>query len=477
MKYSPAHLELVFGSGHGATAEERAKTSSRRFVRGLDELTFDEVPSAKGRRLTAREALSAYGFDKLLEVATEGSALICESVDAAGRVLRERRQQLALSMKTVASKARLAPEIIEALEVSRRRPVREYERVARVLGLDERLLSFSREPHGNQGVAVRLRSLHDSKPAMSSSVAIALAESAWVAMAQTRLVEDLPRTSAPPHFDKAFYYGSYSEPAFKVGYELAQHTRAKLGLGDEPIRSMRRLVEETLGVPVVQAELGDIIAGATVDVGGKRAIVVNLSGRNVAPFVRRFTLAHELGHLLFDPQQKLNDLRVDEYEEFDSRPDQITDRVEQRANAFAIELLAPHRAVRSMYLSSTQDPLAAVIHHFGIGYTAARYHVWNALERSVALESIDTKQSKPQPEWEAGEAYTTIYHPIHSLVDHPSRAGRFSAVAARAAELGIISWDTASEWLFCTEQELKQSASSIRDLYPDLWLKSSSVSA
>lgn len=469
MNYESAHLDLVFGTSEGTTPESRARTSRRRFVRGLDELTFDESSNAKGRRLTAWEALDAYGFDKLLEVATEGSALLCESVDAAGRVLRERRHQLALSLKTVASKTRIAPEIIEALEASRRRPVREYEKVARVLGLDERLLSFSREPHGNQGVAVRLRSLHDSKPSLSSSVAIALAESAWVAMTQTRMGDALPPCVAPPHFDKASYYGSSSKPAFKVGYELAQDTRAKLGLGDKPIDSMRKLVEETLGIPVVQAELGDAIAGATVDVGGNRAIVVNLSGRNVAPFVRRFTLAHELGHLLFDPQQKLMDLCVDEYEEFDSRPDQITDRVEQRANAFAVELLAPQQAVRSIYNGTTTDPLAKVIHHFGIGYTAARYHVWNALDRAVPLENINTDQRKPEPAWEACEAYTTIYHPIHALVDHPSRAGRFSAVVLRAAEHGMISWDTASEWLFCTEQELQQVAPNIRDLYRDLW--------
>jgi len=87
-------LERVFGPGEGGTPRERARSSARQFVRGLDLLTFDQSQRATGRRLSALEAIDAYGFDKLAEVATEGSALICESVTAAGRVLAERRKDL-----------------------------------------------------------------------------------------------------------------------------------------------------------------------------------------------------------------------------------------------------------------------------------------------------------------------------------------------------------------------------------------------
>jgi histidine ammonia-lyase len=63
------------------------------YVRSIDQLAKDSI-KAKGRRLTAREALDAYGFEKLLEVASEGSALLAESIDAAGRVLKARRLAL-----------------------------------------------------------------------------------------------------------------------------------------------------------------------------------------------------------------------------------------------------------------------------------------------------------------------------------------------------------------------------------------------
>jgi len=61
-------LDAVFGPGPGTTPEERAAQSKQIFVRGLDLLTFDHSAKARGRRLTAQEALEAYEFDKLCEV-------------------------------------------------------------------------------------------------------------------------------------------------------------------------------------------------------------------------------------------------------------------------------------------------------------------------------------------------------------------------------------------------------------------------
>lgn len=469
-KIEPDLLALVFGEGEGATPPERARVSGRRFVRGLDMLTFDESPKAKGRRLTAREALEAYGFDKLLEVATDGSALISESVDAVGRTLRDRREQLGLDIRRVASEARLPPEVIEALESGRRRPVREYERAARVLGLDERLISYRSAPDGNRGVAVRLRDLRDEKPALSGSVVATLAQAAWVAMTQIRLESALSLPGDRTEIDVDPFYGGHGYPAYKVGYDLADKLRTRLGLGDDPISSMRDLVERELHIPVIQTDLGRRIAGATVESGGRRAIVVNLAGRNQSAFVRRSTVAHELCHLLFDPHGWLRDLRVDEYDELEQREDQVTDPVEQRANAFAVQLLAPQAAaLRRYHEGASADPLGGVLDHFGISFTAARYQIWNGVGRSVPLESINTDRYTPESDWEGREAYTTTYHPIRALADHPERAGRFSAVVVRAAEAGVVSWDTAGEWLCTSEDEARRCAAAIRGLYPDLF--------
>lgn len=461
-------LDDVFDAGTGDTPEARARESTRLFVRSIDQITFDRSPQATGRRLTAMEALEAYGWDVLRQIAYEGSAVISDSPDAAGRALRERREQLRLNIGPVARKAALTPEVIQALEASKRQPIRLYERVASILGLDERMISFRANPAGNERVAVRLRQLLDEKAPLSASAVVALTEAAWVAMTQMRLEEALglrPRIA----FDAEADYGAPGWPAFRVGYQLADKLRAELGLQTTPIDSMRDLVERRLGIVVVQTNLSEQVAGATVQTGSRRAIVVNLVGANSNVFVRRATLAHELCHLLFDPQPQLRDLRVDQYADLESSPETLTDRVEQRANAFAVQLIAPRElAVQLWRRSDPDDPLGYIVDYFGISFTAARYQLWNALDRGVALDELTTTRYRPDPAWEAREAYTLTYHPIHTLVEHPARAGRFSAVVVRAAQTGLVSWDTAAEWLLCSPTDLQKKARDVISLYLDV---------
>lgn len=465
---SKEDLDAVFGAGTGDSPEARAHQSQRLFVRSVDQIAFDESPQATGRRLTATEALEAYGWDLLRQIAYEGSALISDSPDAAGRALRERREQLRLKIGTVARKAGLSPEVIQALEASKRQPIRLYERVASILGLDERMISFRADPAGNERVAVRLRQLVDAKAPLPASAVVALTEASWVAMTQLRLEEALglrPRIA----FEAEPDYGAPGWPAFRVGYQLADKVRTDLSLQTNPIDSMRDLVERRLGIVVVQTNLSEQVAGATVQTGTRRAIVVNLVGANTNVFVRRATLAHELCHLLFDPQQHLRDLRVDQYSDLESSPETLTDRVEQRSNAFAVQLLAPRESVVQFWRrADPDDPLGYILDHFGISFTAARYQLWNALDRSVSLDELTTTRYRPDPAWEAREAYTLTYHPIQSLVEHPARAGRFSAVVVRAAQTGLVSWDTAAEWLLCNQTDLQEKARAIVGLYPDV---------
>jgi len=338
-----------------------------------------------------------------------------------------------------------------------------------LLGLDERLISFVSVPRGNERVAVRLRSLSDDRPALSSSIVTTFTEASWVAMTQIRL-EELLGLHKPKHtFAPLKDYGSWGRPSYRVGYELADVFRRTVGLSNEPIPSMRDLVEIDLAVPVIQAPLGERIAGATVQSEqGRRAIVLNINGKNADACVRRSTMAHELCHLLFDPSPELQDLRVDEYSELVERDDTRTDPVEQRANAFAVQLLAPQSEAVTRY-QSAGGGLRGVLDDFGISFTAGRYQIWNGMKRSVPLDSIYTPNTPPEVDWDARETYTLAYHPIRSVVDHPSRAGRFSAIAVRAASVGIISWDTAAEWLFCTEGEAKLAVDGLREFYADVF--------
>ena len=108
-------------------------------------------------------------------------------------------------------------------------------------------------------------------------------------------------------------------------------------------------------------------------------IVLNIEGRNSNVWIRRATLAHELAHILFDPEEQLSSVRVDSYEQVArdaEHDDQLPDNVEQRANAFAIEFLAPRNAVKQIVSDPAHVSAASVENvmlEFGIGKAAALF--------------------------------------------------------------------------------------------------------
>jgi len=467
---TPDFIDHVFGPGEGGfDLEQRARASTREYVRSLDQLA-EASPEAKGRHLTAHEALQAYGVDVLREVADEGAALLAASPRAAGRMLRSRRKLLGLELRKVANAARVDRHVLESAEAGLRVPIREVEKAARVLGLDERLLSWRSDPPSvQQSVAVRLRTIGDDLPQMTPTAVVGIAEAAWVASTQLRLEALLGLAPRDVGLEKSPDFGGYGRPPYACGYDLAAQTRDRLQLGDDRLPlSLRELCEETLGIPVIQSELGPDIAGITVELGRQRAIVLNLDGQNRNVLVRRATIAHELCHLLYDPSPQLDALRVDSYQELDRHTHEIRDPVEQRANAFAIELIAPRPAVVQRYQATVDDPVWEVMDHFGISHTAARYQIWNGLRRTVPLDRIAcTPGRRPDPHWEGSEAFTVDYHPVQGL--KPSRAGRFSAVVLRAAEERLVSWDSAAAMLDVTTTEVRDAAPLLRGLFPAVW--------
>src|SRR5205809_2961938 len=124
MSVSSELLDAVFGPGVGDTPEERARVSGREFVRSVDQLA-EASREATGRRLTAREALDAYGWDILAEVGVEGAALLSQGPKAAGDLLRRRRDLLGLSTTGVAAAARVDPRAVESAEAYARVPIRQ----------------------------------------------------------------------------------------------------------------------------------------------------------------------------------------------------------------------------------------------------------------------------------------------------------------------------------------------------------------
>jgi len=436
-------LSRIFGpESKGGTAQERAKTSSRMFVRSQVQLALDS-PEATGRRITALEALDAYGLELLEQVVEDGGVGLVTNPSEPSQTIAERRRAMRLSKRVVASEAGVSVDDLTNAETAGAViPIRGLENIAQVLALDERRLGLSGIGHGDNELALRLRELKQVEERDDEFVA-QLAGAAWVIARQTELSEKL---SADRNKKSLFRSKSkdYNPPVWEKGYVLAETTRIRLGLdASAPIESVYKLAQDELGIPIIDMELPAEIAGATVLNGSARGVVLNKTGANRNVLVRRMTLAHELCHLLWDPDRELERVRVDESADLGRR--QIRDLVEARANAFAVALLAPRAAVLQTHGGqSVYDTVSRIAETFGISPSAAANHVANVchldprdLSRSPTASAAVTRL------WDRREIQDNI------ITGHvpDSRGGRFALLTVQAVRKRLISVDTAAAWL------------------------------
>ncbi len=473
-------LTFVFGTdAAGLSLEDAAKRSPRCFVRSEGALAvYEESRNPSGHVLTAWEAFTTFGIDVLEEAVEYGSAILKRSRDSTKIALKSRRANLGLTQESLRRAARVTESDVMTAETTPAKvPIQKLERIAFALGLDERFLAFERDAGGDDDLAYRLRTLQvqgmrpsDSRT-ISAGTALLFAEAASIIRVQHRLQEWLGLQMDSDGFSPHPDYGSPMNPAWSVGYDLAESARETLKIGDSPIDSMRNLVEERMGIPVVQARLDDKIAGATVmtttESGGEaRGVVLNTVGENQNVWIRRATLAHELGHLLYDPDERLENVRVDSY--VDSQQDAQAhlpepDYVEQRANAFAIAFLAPNAAVRKFAPTPiSRASVSKVMRTFGISHTAANYHIANCHYRNFDMPEgvID---SVPSDEQTAAENFSVDYFPLYDTPEQ--RRGRFAGLVAASYAHGFISADTAAMYLSCKIQDFIENVDVLRSLY------------
>jgi hypothetical protein len=205
-----------------------------------------------------------------------------------------------------------------------------------------------------------------------------------------------------------------------------------------------------------------------VAVGAVRGIAVNVSGLNKNDWVRRATIAHELGHLLWDPDQSLKSLVVDTFGDIEDQPPQLKlDPVEARANAFAIEFLAPQQHALEIFHSSKDKEagIRDVMVHFGVSFTSAKFQIWNALERSISLDSFAVRDVEPTDEWKGRESFTNDYFIPRDVPI--SRRGYFAWYVVAAMRKGLISADSAASFLGCSEEELVADAEHIASFFAE----------
>ncbi|MCS6915415.1 MAG: XRE family transcriptional regulator [Myxococcales bacterium] len=121
--------------------------------------------------------------------------------------------------------------------------------------------------------------------------------------------------------------------AIQQGERLAEAERCRLGLGTAPLPDLPALLEMQ-GVRTALVDLPASVSGLTLnDRDAAPLVIVN---RIHPPLRRRFSFAHEYGHIIAD-RERLGLV---------NRPLKHDDLVEVRANSFAASFLMPHKGVQ-----------------------------------------------------------------------------------------------------------------------------------
>ncbi len=154
--------------------------------------------------------------------------------------------------------------------------------------------------------------------------------------------------------------------AIDQGAELARRARTHLGLGDEPLPDLVELLEERLGVHVAVEPLPEGVEGLCIRLEDFCLALVRsqpVVGRE------RFTLAHELGHLLAGDAEPLH---LDE-QLFGQGLQEI------RANAFAAHFLMPEAGLRKRVRGRSVDGqvVCELQYAFGVSLEALLWHLRN----------------------------------------------------------------------------------------------------
>ncbi len=255
---------------------------------------------------------------------------------------------LGMSLEDVASKSFLDAALLSAIERGQQLvSTAKLDRLASTLGLDAFALYRGREVE--QGLLVLPR--HAARPDFRHDDLSVLRHALDRATALLEVSALLGKKSLTRQF-KPEVPGA--EPA-RDGYHCARLVRKALNLFAEPLDDLHALLAETFDIPVVVAPLatGTLQAAAVrSSISQAVAIVLNSSfkdgpvrGTDQARLVDRVSICHELCHVLFDePKGGTVDVMLDDA----PRDGQEKPPIEQRAGAFAAEMLIPLHGLKRL---------------------------------------------------------------------------------------------------------------------------------
>ena len=190
-------------------------------------------------------------------------------------------------------------------------------------------------------------------------------------------IRKLPSLVALPTLDqlcKQLITETLDNTPHEAGYELASKLRNIMNLNEEEVFEPEALLSEW-GVRIEREDMGFNKLEAIAVWGNKGpAILINVrpNMRTNHEYGFRFVLAHEIAHLLVDRQQTLSAAEV--------LGGEISKKVEQRADAFAAELLLPRQSAAKVYRNelNLNDAVKRLVDTYKVGRKVAKAQIKNS---------------------------------------------------------------------------------------------------
>jgi len=288
-----------------------------------------------------------------------------------GGRIRQYRLDRGLRQEDVADAVGVDTSAISKIETGARKVSgRELIRLSKVLGVGVRDILGTRRREPALQMAYRLTQDEAATPGSRSALIEALEVHALLEQ-----VEAAPAHLSPP--ERVAVDRQLDGEA--SGQRAAAVVREALGIGLAPLWHVERVIEQlvddaaVLGRPVGE----DDLSGMCVVTEGLSLVFVNTSKAGTR---QRFTLAHELAHLLFD------DTEDGTLEDTDEVMHDASSTREARANAFAAELLVPTDAAR-MVLQRVRGDLTAAVATLVFEYGVSRPAAAIALKRAGVTDT------------------------------------------------------------------------------------------
>ncbi|WP_431903193.1 ImmA/IrrE family metallo-endopeptidase [Amycolatopsis thermoflava] len=215
------------------------------------------------------------------------------------------------------------------------------------------------------------------------------------------------------------------------GRSAAEKFRADHHLGVQPLGDLMAVIEQTTGLDVAVLDAGPDEHGLTMRDPARGAVFIGVA-RTARPMRQRSTLAHELGHVLFEDWVDSSAVN------WGGR-----DHAEKRADAFARHLLLPLDGLREFLAGQempTQATLSAVVQLFVVSpaIAAIQLHEGGHIDAATKQEwmAITT------PRLSARFGWSDQYRALQAESNHRRAPQRLLARAIKGYAESVVSAQT-----------------------------------